>query len=218
MQVHTQASLSASTTVRSFVGTARTVAPCPLLFPLKYTVSIGLGFKDLHTQLPREGVIRFKGAHIGVCIAFRRLGCAWMLLASEKLPPNVQDLLCWILSATDCLHILVCLRLRIRASRSEAYSAVDCSQFMAITSSRTQRVKLKLLVRHYECKTSLRWMQYSTKKLPRFNFFKLNRMFVKMKLTQLLKPCHGNVQSDPSRRLTCCQHTGIWKRDHDEVG
>ena len=29
MQVHTQASLSASTTVLSFVGTARTVAPCP---------------------------------------------------------------------------------------------------------------------------------------------------------------------------------------------
>ena len=31
MQVHTQAFLSASTTVLSFVGTARTVAPCPLL-------------------------------------------------------------------------------------------------------------------------------------------------------------------------------------------
>ena len=32
MQVHTQAVLSASTTVLSFVGTARPVAPCPLLF------------------------------------------------------------------------------------------------------------------------------------------------------------------------------------------
>ena len=31
MQVHTQASLSASTTVLSFVGTARAAAPCPLL-------------------------------------------------------------------------------------------------------------------------------------------------------------------------------------------
>ena len=105
---------------------------------------------------------------------------------------DTKNPLCWItsidISSTGCVRMLVFLRPWVRASRSKAHSAVDRSHFVAITSGRVQGFELKLLVRNYECKTSLCWAQNDAKKLPGFDVFKLNRMFVEIKLTQLLKP------------------------------
>ena len=100
---------------------------------------------------------------------------------------NSADCVRWIVAidvmATDLMHIPVSLRLRKRATGCKTDPAVDCSHFVAITASRIQWLKLKLFVRNNKCKTSLRRMQNCTKKLTRFNFFKLNRMLIELKLT-----------------------------------
>ena len=181
LQVHRLASQSASRSIHSCLRWQQNcglpAAPC-IFFRTAFCYN-SLSNRVPHTQLPLV-----RGSTYQLCLPIVHIRD---LSLTEELVLNSADCVRWIVAikilATDLMHIPVSLRLRKGAAGCKTDPAVDCSLVVAVTASRIQWLKLKLFVRNNECKTSLRRMQNRTKKLTRFNFFKLNWMLIELKLT-----------------------------------